>query len=93
MDTRERWLDDPDALAASTEITPMGWGRHLKVGREGAQSRHLATILHREMKGMHSMSLTTLTLEVRNDFDDPVKHDAMREAMRIAARELIATAT
>lgn len=39
------------------------------------------------------MSLTTLTLEVRNDFDDPVKHQAMREAVRIAARDLIATAT
>lgn len=38
------------------------------------------------------MSLTTLTLEVRNDFDDPIKHEAMREAVRIAARDLIATA-
>lgn len=38
------------------------------------------------------MSLTTLTLEVRNDFDDPIKHEAMREAVKIAARDLIATA-
>ena len=38
------------------------------------------------------MALTTLTLEVRTDFDDPVKHQAMREAVKIAARNLIATA-
>lgn len=38
------------------------------------------------------MSLTTLTLEIRNDFNDPIKHDAMREAVKIAARDLIATA-
>lgn len=38
------------------------------------------------------MALTTLTLEVRTDFNDPVKHEAMREAVKIAARNLIGTA-
>jgi predicted HTH domain antitoxin len=36
--------------------------------------------------------MITLTLEVRTDFNDPIKHDAMREAVRIAARNIISTA-
>lgn len=38
------------------------------------------------------MSLTTLTLEVRADFNSAEKHEVMKEAVRIAARDLIATA-
>lgn len=38
------------------------------------------------------MSLVTLTLEVRTDFDDPEKQQALREVVRETARNIIATA-
>lgn len=38
------------------------------------------------------MALTTLTLEIRTDFDDPRKHDALREAAKNAARTLTGVA-
>lgn len=57
-----------------------------------ARVRFHKTAFRLSLKGIDPMSLTTLTLEVRNDFDDPIKHEAMREAVKIAARDLIATA-
>lgn len=38
------------------------------------------------------MSLTTLTLEVRTDFDDPEKQLALREAVKEAARNFVSLA-
>ena len=38
------------------------------------------------------MALTTLTLEVRTDFDDPMKHTAMRELLKLFARDATAQA-
>jgi len=63
------------------------WGAYMR-----ARNRFVHIKYIRKHKGYDVMSLTTLTLEIRNDFDDPIKNDAMREAVRIAARDLIATA-
>lgn len=38
------------------------------------------------------MSLTTLTLEVRTNFDDPEKQAALREAIKEAARNAVSLA-
>lgn len=38
------------------------------------------------------MALTTLTLEVRTDFSDPLKQEALLEAVKLAARDITATA-
>lgn len=37
--------------------------------------------------------MRTYTLEVRADFDDPRKHEAMREALKIFARNIRANVT
>lgn len=63
---------------------------HPFTGKLNAAARHnLAFYVGQFEKGLNFMALTTLTLEIRTDFDDPEKQLALREAIKSAAHDFI----